>query len=69
MTNGDCLAVKCLSNYWGFTRGEIYDGYITHHPDIAGELAFCTVDDDGDDRYLCLNVIENPEYFEIVEQE
>ena len=67
MTNGDCFAVKCLGDYWGFTRGGIYDGYIVHHPDIDSELAFYTIDDDGDSRYICLPVIENPEYFKIVD--
>ena len=46
MTNGDCFAVKALGDYWGFTKGGIYDGYIVHHPDISGELAFYTIDDD-----------------------
>lgn len=22
MTNGDCFAVKCLGDYWRFTKGE-----------------------------------------------
>lgn len=60
--------IKFNIDYPGFTSGKTYEAKYAMHP-FYGYLAIKVVDDDGDTRYLAIELLEDGSIVEVEEDE